>query len=555
VSDRAANPLLDATAADLLAGAAARWPDAEAIVAGDLRITYAEFWRQARRTAAALSALGIGRGDHVAIWLPSRPAWLFAQYGCAQLGAVAVALNPRYKAHEVSYILRQSDAVAVLLADHLGPVDYLETLGEVLPGLSRAEPGALDAPGFPRLRHVIVDADDPYPGCWRFADLLLAVAAEGEAALAAPPRGAGPGDPFTILYTSGTTSFPKGAVMTHRNAVPHGWHVGDVLRLTQEDRVLHALPLSGTWGGLCIPLSTFAHGACLVLMETFEPGVALYLMQRERISVWNAVDAMAIAVLDHPDLALRGRPALRTGGIGMTGGGRDGLFAEVVERLGMREAYQPYGMTELNALCLLQRLDDPVDVRARSGAWPAEGTEVRVVDPDTGTDAPVGQEGELWFRGRVVTPGYYGKAEETAQAFSPDGWFKTGDLGVRDAEGRTFFRSRLREALRISHFMVSPAEIEAYLMTHPKVLQAFVVGVPDSRMNEAAVAYVIPRAGESATEAELIAHCRGKIASYKVPRAVRVVADVPRTPGPHGDKVQKARLREMFLAERDGAAG
>jgi acyl-CoA synthetase (AMP-forming)/AMP-acid ligase II len=239
----------------------------------------------------------------------------------------------------------------------------------------------------------------------------------------------------------------------------------------------------------------------------------------------------------------------------MTGGGRDGLFTEVVERLGMSQAYQPYGMTELNALCLLQRLDDPVDVRARSGAWPAEATEVRVVDPDTGRDMPVGEEGELWFRGRVVTPGYYGKPEETAQAFSPDGWFRTGDLGVRDAAGRTFFRSRLREVLRISHFMVSPAEIEAYLTTHPKVLQAFVVGVPDPRMNEAAVAYVIPRAGEWPTEAELIAHCRGKIASYKVPRAVRVVADVPRTPGPHGDKVQKARLREMFLAERDTAAG
>lgn len=545
----AGNPLLEATAAEMLASAAARFPDGEAIVAGDLRVTYAEFWRQARRVAAALAALGVGRGHHVAIWLPPRPSWLFAQYACAALGAGAVALNPRYKAHEVSYILRQSDATTLLLADHLGPVDYLETLAAVLPGLARSEPGALEAPDFPRLRNVIVDADDPYPGCLRLGDLLLAVG-DDDAATAVGAAAVRPDDPFTILYTSGTTSFPKGAVMTHRNAVPHGWHVGDVLRLTPEDRVLHALPLSGTWGGLCIPLSTFAHGACLVLMETFDPGVALYLMERERISVWNAVDAMAIAVLDHPDLARRQRPALRTGGIGMTGGGRDGLFADVVERLGMREAYQPYGMTELNALCLLQRLDEPVAIRAVSGSWPAEATEVRVVDPDTGRDMPAGQEGEMWFRGRVVTPGYYGKPDETAAAFSSDGWFKTGDLGVRDAEGRTMFRSRLREVLRISHFMVSPAEIEAYLMTHPKVLQAFVIGVPDPRMNEAAVAYVIPRAGEPPTEDELIAHCRGRIASYKIPRAIRVVPDVPRTPGPHGDKAQKAKLREMYLAER-----
>ena len=544
------NPFIDATAADLLAVAAARWPEREAIVAADRRVTYASFWREARRFARALIGLGVGRGDTVAVWLPNRPEWLFAQYGCALAGAVVVALNPRYKAHELSYILRQSNATTLLLTDHLGPVDYLETLGQVLPELARAEPGALDAAGFPRLARVIVDADDPYPGCLRLADVLRdADDDELEAALVRAGVLLRADDPFTILYTSGTTSFPKGAIVTHRNAVPHGWHAGGVLRLSPDDRVLHALPLSGTWGGLCIPQTTFAHGGCLVLMDTFEAGVALHLMERERISVWNAVDAMAIAVVDHPDLARRTRPALRTGGIGMTGGGRDGLFEEVVRRLGMPHAYQPYGMTELNALCLLHHLDEPVEERARSGVWPAEGVEVRVVDPATGRDVEPGGEGEMWFRGRLVTPGYHDKPEETAAAFTEDGWFKTGDLGRRDADGRTIFRNRLREALRISHFMVAPAEIEAYLMTHPKVMQAFVIGVPDPRLNEAAVAYVIPRAGEAPTEAELVDHCRGKIASYKVPRAVRVVADVPRTPGPHGDKAQKARLRELFLAE------
>jgi fatty-acyl-CoA synthase len=181
--------------------------------------------------------------------------------------------------------------------------------------------------------------------------------------------------------------------------------------------------------------------------------------------------------------------------------------------------------------------------------WAPEGLEVRVVNPATGEDAPVGREGELWFRGPLVTRGYYKKSEETAQAFSADGWFKSGDLGVRDAEGRTIFKGRLREVLRISHFMVAPAEIEAFIMTHPKVSQAFVIGVPDPKMNEAAVAYVIAKPGARISEDEIIAHCKGKIASYKVPRQVRIVDDVPRTPGPHGDKVQKAKLRELFLAE------
>jgi acyl-CoA synthetase (AMP-forming)/AMP-acid ligase II len=258
---------------------------------------------------------------------------------------------------------------------------------------------------------------------------------------------------------------------------------------------------------------------------------------------------MALAVLEHPDLARRDRSTLRTGGWGTTGGGAHGIFEAVVERIGIPLAYQPYGMTEVNALALHHYLDEPAAARALPGVWPADGIEARVVDPDTGRDRPVGEEGELWLRGRLVTRGYYGKPDETAQAFTADGWFRTGDLAVRDAEGRTVFRGRLREVLRISHFMVAPGEIEAYLQTHPKVLQAFVVGVPDPVTNEAPVAFVIPRPGTELGAEEVLAHCRGRIASFKVPRHVRIVPDVPRTPGPHGDKPQRGRLRELFLAE------
>jgi fatty-acyl-CoA synthase len=547
----AANPFLEASLGRMLAAVAARHANAEALIAADRRVTYAELEREARRYARALLALGIGKDDKVALWLPNRPAWLFAQYGCALIGAVAVALNTRYKARELAYILAQSDATTLLLTDHLGPVDYLETLSEVLPALKSSVPGELEAEGFPRLRRVIVDADDPFPGCLRLGDVLEAAdddALEAELARAAPA--VGPDDPFTILYTSGTTSFPKGALISHRNAVPHGWYCGEVLGVTPPDRVLHALPFSGTWGGLNVPLTTLSHGAALVLMESFEPGVALHLMERERVSIWNAVDAMAIAVLDHGDLDRRDRSALRTGGFGMTGGGRDGLFEEIVKRLGVPQAYQPYGMTELNALCMHHYLDESLASRALPGVWPAEGVEVRVVRPNSGETAATDEEGELWFRGPLVTRGYYQKPEETARAFSPDGWFKTGDLGVRDGEGRTIFKGRLREVLRISHFMVAPAEIEAFIMEHPAVLQAFVIGVPDPRMNEAAAAYVIPRPGARLTPDDVVAHCRGRIASYKVPRHVRIVDDVPRTPGPHGDKVQKARLRELFLEGR-----
>ena len=338
------NPFLEATAGQMLAAAAARFPSHEAIVAADRRITYAEFPRESERAARGLLALGVAKDDKVALWLPNRPAWLIAQYACAMIGAVVVALNTRYKAHELSYILRQSDTTTLVLTDHLGPVDFLETLGEVLPTLREAEPGALEIDAFPCLKRVVVDAEDPYAGCLQLSDVFEAGdESEWAEALERARASVGPDDPWAILYTSGTTSFPKGALISHRNAVPHGWFAGAVLEVTEADRVLHALPFSGTWGGLCVPLSTFSHGARLVLMETFEPGAALHLMEKEGVTIWNAVDAMAIAVLDHPDLAGRKPSTLRTGGFGMTGGGRDGLFDDIVHTLGVPKAYQPYG--------------------------------------------------------------------------------------------------------------------------------------------------------------------------------------------------------------------
>jgi fatty-acyl-CoA synthase len=537
-----ANPFADATAHGLLATVAARHPDGEAIVFGDERITYAAFQARVEALAGGLAALGLGRGDALAIWLPNRPLWYVAQLAAARLGVVVVALNPRYRAHELGYILGQSGARALLVTDHLGPVDYFETLHQVIPELPTAVPGELASARLPRLRHVVVDAEDPYPGCHRLADVL-------GAAVPAPVVEVSPDDVFTLLYTSGTTSFPKGAMISHRNAVPHGWNVGAVLRLTPADRVLHALPAAGTWGGLCIPLSTWSHAAGLVLMESWDPLRALALIERERCTVFNAVDTMLGPLLEHPDLERYDRSSLRTGGFGMVGGGGPAMFEAIVKRLGVPQAFQPYGMTEVNALSLYHELDEPLELRGQAGVWPAPGVEVRVARVETGRPCPPGQDGELQFRGTLVTRGYHDKPEETRAAFTEDGWFRTGDLAVQDAQGRTFFKGRLKETLRISHFMVAPGEIEAFLQTHPDVDQAFVVGVPDPELNEAPVAYVIPRPYARLTEAELRAYCRGKIASYKIPRVVRFVSDVPRTQSPHGDKVQRGKLREQAIEE------
>ena len=548
----AANPFARATAWSLLDAVAVRHPQREAIVFGDERLTFAALRNRARAFAAGLAALGLGTGDALAIWLPNRPLWFVAQYAAASLGIVVVALNPRYRVHELSYILGQSNAAALLLTDRLGPVDYFDTLEAVLPELADAVPGELTSARLPKLRHVIMDAEDVYPGCLRASDLFVAGSARpAQTAGGLPEKRRGsvtPDSTFTILYTSGTTSFPKGAMITHANCVPHGWNVGETLRLTPADRVLHALPAAGTWGGVNIPLTTWSHGACLVLMDVFDPLRALMLIERERCTVWNAVDNMLIPLLDHPDVGRRDLSSLRTGGVAATGGGRHGLLEEVLERL-MPLAFQPYGMTEVNAMSLLHELDEPAAERLLPGIWPAPGLQARIAHPDTGAPARVDEEGELQFRGALVTSGYYDKPDETKAAFTADGWFKSGDLGRRDDRGRVIFSGRLKETLRISHHMVAPGEIEGFLLAHPGVAQAFVVGIPDAKTNEAPVAYIIRKAAARVTEDELRAWCHGKIASFKIPRRVRFVDDVPRTPSPHGEKVQRVKLREMALEE------
>ena len=358
------NPYGDATLPTLLNDAADRFGPREAVVFPDRRLTYRDLCREGERLARGLLAPGVIPAEKIALWLPNRPAWLVVQHAVARVGAVLVALHARYRTHELEYILRQSDATTIVLADHAGPVDFLEILGGVLPTLREAEPGALADQRLPRLRRVICLDDDVHPGTLRFRDVVDAGDDPGlQPILAARRACLTPDLVFALLYTSGTTAFPKGAMITHRNAVPHGFASGERLRLAPEDRVLHTLPFSGTWGGLVIPLMTFSHGATLILTETFDPLAVLHLIERERVTVWNAVDAMLTAVLDHPDLERFDRSSLRTGGLAMTGGGRHGLFDEVVRRLPMPGAVQPYGMTEVNALALCPSPDDPIELR------------------------------------------------------------------------------------------------------------------------------------------------------------------------------------------------
>lgn len=436
-----------ATVAPLLDAVAARYPTREAMVSDDERVTFGAFRARAERLAAGLTALGLGHGDAVAIWMPNRPSWFVAQQACARTGAVVVALDARCRGQALDRVLRGSDARALILTDHVGSVDYFELLHEVLPELADAVPGELTSERFPRLAWVIVDADDEYPGCVRLADIENV----GTDRPTGRSRSPAPDDAFALVYTSGTSGIPKATIVSHRNCVPHAWHTGQTLRLTPGDRVLHALPASGAWGGVNIPLSTWSHAATLVMMETFDPLRALWLIERERCTIVNVSDTMAGALLDHAALARYDRSSLRTGAFAAVGG-RGQLFDEVADRI-VPDLYQPYGTTEINAMALAHDLDEPRARRAEAGVVPPPGLEVRVADPATGAVCRPGQDGELQFRGSSVSRGYHGLPEATAAAFTFDGWFKTGDVGVQDDSGRTIFKGRLKETPSIDRVM------------------------------------------------------------------------------------------------------
>jgi len=436
-----------ATAASLLDAVAARYPTREAMVAADERVTFAEFRARADRLAAGLLTLGLGHGDAVAIWMPSRPSWFVVQQACPRIGAVVVPVHPGARGQALERVLHASRARALVLTDHLGSVDYLELLHDVMPGLADAVPGELASERFPGLTSVIVDADDEYPGCLRLADVIDA-GAESPTERRRTPQA---DDVFALVPTSGTTGVSKTAMITHRNCVPHAWHTGRTLRLTPDDRILHALPPSDTWGGVNIPLSTWSHAATLVMMETFDPLRVLSLIERERCTILNVCDTMAGALLGRPDLERYDRSSLRTGGF-VARGGHGELFAELAARI-VPGLYQPYGTTEINAMALAHDLDEPCALRAEAGVIAPPGLEVRVADPVTGVVCKAGEDGEMQFRGSSVTRGYYEMREDTATAFTADGWFRTGDLGMQDDDGRTLFKGRLPAGPTISRVM------------------------------------------------------------------------------------------------------
>ncbi|MDD9991324.1 MAG: AMP-binding protein [Rhodospirillales bacterium] len=526
---------------DLPAEAARCWGAREALVCDGRRWTYREYSREVDRVAKGLMALGVESGEHVALWMNNRPEWLFLTFAIAKIGAVLVPLNTRYRTDDVAYTVRQSDSGTWISIDRSGPVDYAAMLRDVLPGLAGQDPRAVAIEGFPQLRRVVIVGESDVPGTLSWEAMLAGGAAVSDAALAARAEAVDPDEPVMIGYTSGTTGHPKGVLHTHlmiRNMRERANRIG----LTFEDVIINPLPLFHMYGFSEAGLIGVIAGCKHVLLDRFDADECMRLVEAEGGTITHGFDTHYKEYLDSLERTPRDISSLRFGTFpsGMTSSARIArrVQAEMVP------TFTGWGMTETFTFATMSFGNSTPEQRSDASGFPAPGFEIRVVDSETSQEVAVGEEGELLIRGYMITQGYYRKPEETAEAIDGDGWLHTGDTVVLRADGHIRFVGRYKDQLRVGGENVSPAEVEAFLMAHEAIDQVAVVGYPDARLNEVAVAFVVPGPGLTVTSEEIAAYCKGRIASFKSPRHVLSVDAFPMTAS---GKVQKHKLRKLAL--------
>ncbi|KNB53407.1 AMP-binding protein [Streptomyces caatingaensis] len=522
-------PLLDETIGANLARTVELFGEREALVdvRGGRRWTYAEFGRAVEEVALGLLAKGVAQGDRVGIWAVNCPEWVMVQYATARIGAVMVNINPAYRVHELAYVLRQSGISVLVSAVEYKTSDYRRMVEQV-----RGE--------CPALRDVVYLGDPTWTGLVRLgAGTPRERLAEREAKLR-------PTDPVNIQYTSGTTGFPKGATLTHRNILNNAFSVGELLGYTEEDRIALPVPFYHCFGMVMGNLAATSHGSCVVIpARTFDPTATLHAVERERCTSLYGVPTMFIAELDLPDFATYDLSTLRTGIMAGSPCPAD-VMKRVVAEMHMEEVAICYGMTETSPVSTQTRRDDDLDRRTGTVGRVLPHIEIKVVDPDTGATVPRGRTGELCTRGYSVMLGYWDEPERTAEAIDADRWMHTGDLAVMDEDGYVRIVGRSKDMIIRGGENVYPREIEEFLHTHPKIADVQVIGVPDERMGEEIMACVILRdPGEPLTRDELARYCRGRLAHYKVPCYLRIMETFPMTVS---GKVRKVQLREEAVA-------
>ena len=541
-------PLTGETIPEAFDRIVAAHPDHEALVSRhqDTRYTYAQLHAEVELVARGLLALGLERGDRVGIWSPNNAEWVITQYATAKVGAILVNVNPAYRVRELEYALNQSSISVLIAARRFRATDYVAILTELAPELPRAAPGRLSAARLPHLRQLVYLGSDGGPGGWAWEDLRARGGIVSIDRLRQQQADLDFDDPINIQYTSGTTGAPKGATLSHHNILNNGFFIGERLRLTPHDRVCLPVPFYHCFGMVLGNLAFMTHGGTVVLPgEAFDPGACLDTVQAERCTALYGVPSMFIAQLEHPAFGSYRLDTLRTGIMAGSPCPIE-LMRKVIDRMHMREVTICYGMTETSPVSFQSSVDDDLDRRVATVGSIHPHVECKIVDPATGRTVARGTAGELCTRGYLVMIGYWNDREATRQAVDDARWMHTGDLAVMRGDGYVNIVGRIKDMIIRGGDNIYPREIEEFLSAHPKVADVQVIGVPDAKYGEEVCAWIKLREHDVATAEEIREFCRGRIASYKIPRYVRFANDFPMTVT---GKIQKFRMREISIAE------
>jgi fatty-acyl-CoA synthase len=531
-----------------------RRPDDEALVYPDrnLRYTYAQFREVVEDSARALMALGIEKGDHVAVWGQNVPEWVTLQFATGKVGAVLVTINPAYKSHELKYVLDQSDAAALFLTEGVRDANFLEILQDAVPELADAGDGGLSIQELPFLRNVVLMGAEPPAQLpiMSFGEFLKSGENVSDEDLRERQDSLDSEDVINMQYTSGTTGFPKGVQLTHANIVKNAFYIGECMKLGPEDRVCIPVPFFHCFGCVLGTLNTVTHEGTMVPVESFDAEAVLTAVDKERCTALLGVPTMFIAELDHPEFEQYDTGSLRTGIMAGSPCPME-VMKKVVDVMGADEITIAYGQTESSPVITQTRTEDPLELRVSSVGRKLPDVEVRILSVETDEDCAPGEQGELLTRGYHVMRGYYKMEDKTAEVIDHEGWLHTGDLAVMDEDGYVRITGRAKDMIIRGGENVYPREIEEFLYTHPEISDVQVYGVPDEKYGEKVAAAVQLRQNSGLTMEEVKDYCRESIARFKVPEYVDFVEEYPMTAS---GKIQKYKLREAAV-ERHNLKG
>ncbi len=538
--------LLHITIGDMLKKQAKKYPNKDALISPylNVRYSYKELDEATDVLARAFMSLGVNKGDKVSIWATNYPEWVLVQFATAKIGAIMVTVNTAYKRFELEHLLKQSDSTTLILMGGYQDSDYVGHIKGLCPELDTCEPGKLDCKNLPFLKNVIFLDEGKPEGMFAWEELMAMAEGVSQAQLEQRMGELDSGDVINMQYTSGTTGFPKGVMLTHDNLVNNGMAIGDCMKLTDIDRLLIVVPLFHCFGCVLGVMASFTHASAMILVDHFNPLKVLQALEDEKCTAVHGVPTMFISMLENPEFSKYDLSTLRTGI--MAGSPCPIEFMKrAMTDMNMSEIVITYGQTEASPAMTMSKTDDPIEKRVETVGQVIPGVEVKVVDPETGEDVPPNTTGEIVGRGYNIMKGYYKMPEATAQTIR-DGWLHTGDLGVMDEDGYFKITGRLKDMIIRGGENIYPREIEEFIYTHPAVRDVQVIGVPDRRYGEEVMACVILKEGEEVTEEEMIVYVKEGLSRFKSPRYVRFVEGFPMT---HSGKIQKYKMREWAIEE------